>query len=122
MKSMITQIATNLRSHLLPYGSFLVLPFSAVALLLIASALVTGCSSMSNLPDEDNVKVSREEPGKECEFLGKIEGRSMSKTPKQEEALNDLKAEAANKGANYLVVKQYSANGNSVTGLAYKCP
>lgn len=81
-----------------------------------------GCSSMSALPQEDNVKVSREEADKDCTFISKLEGRSMSKTAKAEDALKDLQKEAANKGANYLVVKEYSGMGTAVTGLAYKCP
>ena len=89
---------------------------------VLLGLLVTACSHMSTLPQEDNVKVSRDEPDKDCQFLGKIEGRSMSKTPKQEEALKDLRQEAANKGANYLVVKEYSGMGTAATGLAYKCP
>ena len=39
----------------------------------------------------------------------------------QEQALGDLKREAANKGANYVMVKQYSDLGTSVTGIAYEC-
>jgi hypothetical protein len=94
-----------------------------IALLFFTvSAALTGCSTMSNLPDTENLKVSREEPSKDCVSIGKIEGRSSSKIPKEEEALADLKKEAANKGANYLVVKQYSGNGTAATGIAYKCP
>ena len=77
---------------------------------------------MSTLPETDNVKVSRNDADKDCEFISKLEGRSSSKTAKPEDALNDLKKEAANKGANYLVVKEYSGYGTAVTGLAYKCP
>lgn len=91
----------------------------------IATLFITNCSHtsrMSELPKEDNVKVSREDADKECKFIGKLEGRAMSKTPKQDEALKDLRQEAANKGANYLVVKQYSDLGTSATGLAYACP
>lgn len=98
------------------------LNIKSLTMLFALGFSLAACSTMSNLPEEDNVKVTREDAPKDCEFLGKIEGRSMSKIPKQEEALNDLKIEAANKGANYLVVKQYSATGNAVTGLAYKCP
>lgn len=87
-----------------------------------STIFLTSCSHMSNLPDEDNVKVSRDDAKKDCQFLGKLEGRSMSKIPKPEEALTDLKMEAVNKGANFLTVKEYSGNGTAVTGLAYKCP
>jgi hypothetical protein len=83
---------------------------------------IAACSSMSTLPKADNVKVSREDADKDCTFISKVEGRTMSKIPKEGEALADLTKEAANKGANYLVVKEYSGNGTAVTGLAYKCP
>ncbi len=85
-------------------------------------ALLSSCSSMSNLPEQNNVKVSRDLPAKECQTLGKIEGRSNSKVPKQNEALEDLQQEAANKGANYVMVKEYSAMGTAVSGEAYRCP
>ena len=39
-----------------------------------------------------------------------------------EDALNDMKKEAANKGANYLQIKEYSSYGTAVTGIAFKCP
>ncbi len=77
---------------------------------------------MSNLPDHENVKISREKADKDCDEIGKLEGRSDSKIPKQDEALADLRQEAANKGANYVMVKEYSSMGNSVSGIAYKCP
>ncbi|OFZ18902.1 MAG: hypothetical protein A2Z20_12395 [Bdellovibrionales bacterium RBG_16_40_8] len=93
-----------------------------IASLMIFSGFFTACSTMSNLAEEDNVKVSRDEPSKDCEFLDKLEGRSLTRTAKQEDALKDLRQEAANKGANYLVVKEYSGVGTAVTGLAYKCP
>jgi uncharacterized protein YbjQ (UPF0145 family) len=54
--------------------------------------------------------------------MGSITGTTPTVKGTQEEALEDLKREAANKGANYVVVKQYSAYGTSVTGLAYECP
>jgi hypothetical protein len=83
---------------------------------------IMGCSSMSVLPEKSNLKVSRDEPSKNCQLIGKLEGRAASTTGTKEDALEDLKQEAANKGANYLKVEQYSAYGTSVTGLAYKCP
>lgn len=91
-------------------------------LLIFGLVFLASCSHMSNLPDEDNVTISREDAKANCTFLGKLEGRSLSKVPKPEDALNDLKMEAVNKGANYLTVKEYSANRTAVTGLAYKCP
>lgn len=89
-----------------------------------ASGLVacSHISGMSPLPETDNVKVSRENADKDCKELGKVEGRSISTKPTNEEVLKDLRQEAANKGANYVKVGQYSGNAGSVTGEAYLCP
>ena len=94
----------------------------SVACLLSIIVALSSCSSMSNLPEQANVKVSREDAANDCIALGKLEGRSRSVKGTNEDALNDLKQEAANKGANYLVVKEYSSNGTTVSGLAYNCP
>jgi len=89
---------------------------------LLLGLTMSACSSMSHMPAKENLKVSREEPNKECKMLSKLEGRSQSKTAKPDDALEDLKQEAANKGANYLVIKEYSGYGTAVTGVAYLCP
>jgi len=92
---------------------------------LLASSVLLfaiGCSSRSVLPDQKGVKVSREMPSSKCADIGKITGTSLSKTPTEEQALDDLKNEATRKGANYVVVQQYSATGGTVTGYAYDCP
>lgn len=81
-----------------------------------------GCSSRSVLPDQKEVKITRSPADAKCKDLGKITGTTISKTPTEEQALEDLKREAAHKGANYVVVQQYSEMGGMVTGLAYDCP
>jgi hypothetical protein len=85
------------------------------------SLLLSACASRSVMPDKREVKVSRDEPGKDCKELGKLTGTSTSKKGTREQAHEDLKQEAANKGANYVMVKQYSDNGTAVTGIAYEC-
>lgn len=94
------------------------------SLLLVSLFLFSafGCGSRSVLPDQKGVKVSREMPPSTCVELGKISGTSLSKTPTEQQALDDLKNEASHKGANYVLVQQYSATGGTVTGLAYDCP
>lgn len=96
------------------------LMFSILVLVFLSGCSMT--SKMSELPDEDNVKTSRHKADKDCEELGKVRGTSTSLKGTAEQALADLKQEAANKGANYVEIKQYSDNKTSVTGLAYKCP
>lgn len=92
-----------------------------VVLSLTILALM-GCASRSVLPDTKELKVSREEPDKDCKELGPVMGRLLTAKGTAEQALEDLKKEAANKGANYVMVKQYSDNQTSVTGVAYECP
>ena len=96
--------------------------FILTLIAMLSIPFTSGCSSMSTLPKTENLTVSRKPADKKCSPLGKLEGRSLSKTAKPEDALEDLKKEAANKGANYLVVKEYSGTGGAVTGLAYICP
>ncbi len=88
-----------------------------------AVTLVTSaCASRSVLPESREVTVSREAPdSKKCTELGKITGSVTQVKGTQEQALGDLKREAANKGANYVMVRQYSDLGTSVTGIAYEC-
>ena len=91
-------------------------------LFILALILLSACASRSVLPDVKEIKVTREVPSKDCREIGTLTGRTASAQGTQEQALEDLKSEAANKGANYLVVKEYSSYGTSVTGIAYDCP
>lgn len=97
-------------------------PMSRWVFLIPVVLFLSACASRSVLPDTKEVKVSREKPDKDCKEIGQITGTTMTAKGNQEEALADLKKEAANKGANYVVVKQYSSYGTSVTGTAYECP
>ena len=90
-------------------------------LILSAILFLAGCASRSVTPEVKEVKVSREAADKDCVEIGKITGTTMSRKATAEDALNDLKKEAANKGANYVMVKQYSDTQTSVTGIAYEC-
>lgn len=92
-------------------------------LILALSLVFAACSSRSIKPNLKDVEVSREAAKKDCREIGTITGMSASaKDDGHEKALTDLKREAANKGANYVVVKQYSGYGTAVTGIAYECP
>ena len=92
------------------------------SMFVFLSLLVAGCASRSVLPTTKEVKVSREEPSAKCQPIGQLTGTTTSAHGTQEQALENLKVEAANKGANYVVVKQFSDYGTAVTGLAYECP
>lgn len=88
----------------------------------ILTLVLGACASRSILPSVQEVKVSREMPDKECKEIGKLTGTTATVRGTQEQALEDLKRDAANKGANYLLVKQFSDYGTAVTGVAYECP
>lgn len=91
--------------------------FTSLLLLVLA-----GCASQSIMPKKDEVKVSRKEADKEdCKFISKVTGNSLSTKATRKQVLEDMKQDAANKGANYVAVKSFSDTGTSVTGLAYQC-
>lgn len=88
---------------------------------LIGMAVVTACSSHPVLPEKSDIKVSRENPKDSCKSLGFIEGRSIKINAKPEDAIDDLKAEAIKKGANYIKMETMGAMGSAVRGEAYFC-
>lgn len=90
-------------------------------LLVVLSFTLGACASRSVTPEVKEVKVSRETAPQDCTELGNITGKTISIKGTAEDALADLRKEAANKGANYVMVKQYSDNQTSVTGIAYEC-
>jgi hypothetical protein len=92
------------------------------SLLVLALLSLAACASRSVLPSVKEVKVSREAPSSKCKEMGKITGRTGTTKGTDQQALDDLKNEAAHKGANYVVVKEYSDYGTEVTGIAYECP
>lgn len=92
----------------------------SVATVCASGFLLGACSSQSILPKSEEVKLSREIPTG-CVDLGKVTGLSLSVKASNEVVLEDLKKAAANKGANHVVVQQWSAQGTSVTGQAYQC-
>lgn len=91
-------------------------------LIVLPFLLLAACSSRSIKPDPNEVKISRDEPSKKCKPMGTITGTTVTAKGTQDEAIEDLKKEAANKGANYIMVKQFSSYGTSVTGEAFECP
>lgn len=91
--------------------------------ILVSSLAVVlfSCSSHPVLPQKSDIKVSREEAGKDCKSLGVIEGRTTSVKGTPEEALEDLKSEAIKKGANYVKIETMGAQGTAIRGQAYYC-
>ena len=88
---------------------------------LFVGLTMVGCSSTPVVPEAKNVEVSRNEPGKDCEEIGKVQGSVQTKSGKIEEAIEDMKLDAARKGANYIRMETTSAYGTSSQGTAFFC-
>lgn len=100
--------------------SFSTLFFAAV-LSLILTALF-GCGSHPIKPAGENVKISRTDADSDCREIGAVEGRNQSVKGTFEQALEDLKLDAARQGANFVKIEQTSGTGTAVRGTAYFCP
>ena len=74
------------------------------------------------MPEPKDVTVRREAPAPACRLIGEVTGRALTASGPREDALNDLKRDAANRGGNYVVIQEWSAYGTGVTGVAYACP
>ncbi len=79
------------------------------------------CSSHPVIPKTSDIKVTRDEPAKDCESLGSIEGRSTKIKDTYENVLEDLKLEAVKKGANFVKIETIGAQGTAIKGQAYFC-
>tara|TARA_B110001454_G_C12723330_1_gene436745 strand:- start:36401 stop:36700 length:300 start_codon:yes stop_codon:yes gene_type:complete len=91
--------------------------------LFVSVGSLMACSSTPIVPSADSIKISRETPkDPECKNLGRVQGKTVSVKPDLEGAIEDMKKEAAYKGANYLVMETASAYETAVSGTAYYCP
>jgi Flp pilus assembly protein TadD len=89
-----------------------------VPLILLFSA----CSNRPVVPEAKSVTVQREEADKKCKEIGRVQGSVTSHGGSVEQAIEDMKLDAARKGANYVRMEATSALGSSVSGTAYSCP
>jgi PBP1b-binding outer membrane lipoprotein LpoB len=90
-------------------------------LLTLSGLFLAACSSHPVLPKKDDIKISRDAAGENCESLGFIEGRTTKINGKIEDALEDMKEEAIKKGANYVQIESMGALASSIRGKAYFC-
>lgn len=85
--------------------------------------ILSACSTTKPIvPDQKNVKVSREAAHEGCNSLGSVEGRVLTKSGTIEQAIEDMKLDAARKGANYVQMETASAYGTTTRGEAFDCP
>ncbi len=95
--------------------------FKSLITVSALTLLLASCSSHPVLPQKSDIKVSRDTPSEKCKNLGAIEGRSIKINAKPEDALEDLKAEAVQKGADYVKIETIGAQSSVVRGVAYFC-
>jgi Domain of unknown function (DUF4156) len=91
-------------------------------LLATAGIFLSSCSSQPIIPEAKNVKLARENPPAKCIEIGKVQGSVKTTAGKIEDAIEDMKLDAARKGANYVRMEATSAYGTSTSGTAYQCP
>ena len=85
-------------------------------------AALVGCSHEPLVPEAKNVTVRREDPSAKCRELGQVQGSVGTTTGTVEQAIEDMKLDAARKGANFVQLQTTGAMGTSVSGTAYHCP
>lgn len=88
----------------------------------IFSFAFIACSHQALIPEAKNVKIQREAPAKDCRSLGHVEGNVIHANGKIEDAIEDMRLDAARKGANFVQLGETSALGKNVAGVAYQCP
>jgi hypothetical protein len=100
---------------------FVLKAFLRLSLGLCISSMFLSCSSTPVIPEGKNVTVSRDEAKKSCQELGRVTGRTITAKPNLEAAVEDMKKEAALKGANYIRMETASGLQSAVAGTAYFC-
>lgn len=92
-----------------------------ILLTIMASLCLASCSGRPIKPDGANVKVTRQPVDIDCRDLGTVNGRVRSTRGTFEEALQDMRADAARMGATHIQVGQTGPMGTSINGRAYSC-
>lgn len=91
-------------------------------LTVVFSLFVISCSHQAIIPEAKNIKIQREDVSEKCRSLGPVQGSVVTTKGKIEEAIEDMKLEAARKGANTVQMGPTSAFGKNVSGTAFICP
>ena len=90
--------------------------------LTAALLLLANCSHQAIVPNAKNVEVSREAASSRCVELGRVAGSVSTVQGTIEQAIEDMKLDAARKGANFVKMESTGAMGTSASGVAYQCP
>ena len=67
------------------------------------------CSSQPVMPEAKNIKLSRENPPADCREIGKVQGSVSTNKGTLEQAIEDMKLDAARKGATYVRMESTGA-------------
>ncbi len=86
------------------------------------SLVIAACSHQALIPAARNVKIARENPPADCQEIGRVQGSVKTVAGSIEQAIDDMKLDAARKGANFVRMEATGAMGTSTSGTAYKCP
>lgn len=78
---------------------------------------VGGCASSPH----SHVQVSRNFPGGACQEIGQVIGNANTRDNAEEQALDDLKYQAAQRSGNYVKLIAVTAHGSAARGVAYRC-
>lgn len=108
---------------------------------MVVSVLVSGCASIPVRPGAEAVRVTKQEPGADCRFLGEATGSQgnvfsgafTSNAKLEDGARNDLKNQAAVMGGNWVVLitersafsgsdKGVSQTSVVLSGNVFRCP
>jgi uncharacterized protein DUF4156 len=100
---------------------------AAIALIL------AGCHSNTMNPQAARVRISSNPPAKNCTFKGAVTSQSTtflsSDKNLEQDAMNDMRIQAAKMGANYVQIPATASGGYNekqtamtVNGNAYHCP
>lgn len=84
---------------------------------IAAFLALSACQSTPN----GNVTIGNDRPSGNCEEVGQVIGTSGSHKNARENAMADLRHEAALKSANYVRLLAVSAHGAAARGIAYRC-
>jgi hypothetical protein len=96
--------------------------FVAASSFTVLVLILSSCSSQPIVPEAKNVKVSRENPSESCREIGPVQGSVKTAVGTIEQAIEDMKLDAARKGANFVRMEATSALGTSASGTAFQCP
>ncbi len=93
----------------------------ALCALAPTGLFLVACSHQPIIPDARNVKIQRENPTGDCYEIGPVTGKVKTMSGSIEQAIDDMKLDAARKGANYVRMESTGAMGTSASGTAYNC-